>query len=113
MEFENLSSAYKVAYNNDNVLRLLNPSRQVENNMDNDGGVHPGSLQYYRAEFPKNGFQILSEYNFTYTACNYCPGEYWPDNKTGNHTLIIFATEQPLPEALAKLRNLVWDNVYV
>lgn len=49
------------------------PSHQVENNMDNDGGVHPGSLQYYRAEFPKNGFQILSEYNFTYAACDYCP----------------------------------------
>ena len=48
------------------------------------------------AEFPKNGFQILSEYNFTYGACDYCPGEYWPDNKSGNHTLLIFATEQPL-----------------
>jgi hypothetical protein len=89
------------------------PSHQVENNMDNDGGVHPGSLQYYRAEFPKNGFRILSEYNFTYAACDYCPGEYWPDNKTGSHTLIIFATEQPLPDALAKLRKLVRDNVYV
>jgi hypothetical protein len=89
------------------------PSHQVENNMDNDGGVHPGSLQYYRTEFPKNGFRILSEYNFTYAVCDYCPGEYWPDNKTGNHTLIIFATEQPLPDALAKLRKLVRDNVYV
>ena len=89
------------------------PSHQVENNRDNDGGVHPGSLQYYKAEFPKNGFQILSEYNFTYATCDYCPGEYWPDNKTGNHTLIIFATEQPLPDALAKLRKLVRDNVYV
>lgn len=89
------------------------PSHQVENNMDNDGGVHPGSLQYYRTEFPKNGFRILSEYNFTYAACDYCPGEYWPDNKTGNHTLIIFASEQPLPDALAKLRKLVRDNVYV
>jgi hypothetical protein len=88
------------------------PSHQVENNMDNDGGVHPGSLQYYRTEFPKNGFRILSEYNFTYAVCDYCPGEYWPDNKTGNHTLIIFATEQPLPDALAKLRKLVRDNVY-
>ena len=89
------------------------PSHQVENNRDNDGGVHPGSLQYYRTEFPKNGFRILSEYNFTYAACDCCPGGYWPDNKTGNHTLIIFATEQPLPDALAKLRNLVRDNVYV
>jgi hypothetical protein len=89
------------------------PSHQVENNMDNDGGVHPGSLQYYRAEFPKNGFRILSEYNFTYAACDYCPGEYWPDNKTGNHTLIIFATEQPLPDTLAKLKKMTRDNVYV
>ena len=89
------------------------PSHQVENNMDNDGGVHPGSLQYYRTEFPKNGFRILSEYNFTYAVCDYCPGEYWPDNKTGNHTLIIFATEQPLPDAIDKLRKLVKDNVYV
>jgi hypothetical protein len=89
------------------------PSHQVENNKDNDGGVHPGFLNYYRSEFPKNGFRILSEYNFTYTACDYCPGEYWPDNKTGNHTLIIFATEQPLPDALAKLEKLVRDNVYI
>jgi hypothetical protein len=89
------------------------PSHQVENNRDNDGGEHPGSLQYYKAEFPKNGFRILSEYNFTYAACDYCPGGYWPDNKTGNHTLIIFATEQPLPDALAKLTKLVRDNVYV
>jgi hypothetical protein len=89
------------------------PSHQVENNMDNDGGVHPGSLQYYRTEFPKNGFQILSEYNFTYATCDYCPGGYWPDNKTGNHTLIIFATEQPLSDVLDKLSKLVRDNVYV
>jgi hypothetical protein len=89
------------------------PSHQVENNMDNDGGVHSGSLQYYGTEFPKNGFRILSEYNFTYAACDYCPGEYWPDNKTGNHTLIIFATEQPLPDAIDKLKKLVKDNVYV
>jgi hypothetical protein len=89
------------------------PSHQVENNKDNDGGVHPGSLQYYRAEFPKNGFQILSEYNFTYATCDYCPGKHWPDNKTSNHTLIIYATEQPLADALDKLKKLVRDNVYV
>jgi len=29
------------------------PCHQVENNMDNDGGVHPGSLQYYSAEFQR------------------------------------------------------------
>lgn len=89
------------------------PTSQVENNRDNDGGVHPGSLNYYRTEFPKNGFRVLSEYNFTYGTCDYCPGEYWPDNKTGNHTLIIFATDQPLSDALVKLKKLVEDNVYV
>ena len=89
------------------------PSHQVENNKDNDGGVHPGSLQYYRTEFPKNGFRILSEYNFTYAACDYCPDKYWPDNKTGDHTLMIFATEQPLSDALIKLKKMVRDNVYI
>jgi hypothetical protein len=89
------------------------PSHQVENNKDNDGGVHPGSLQYYRTEFPKSGFRILSEYNFTYATCDYCPGKYWPDNKTGDHTLIIYATEQPLSDALIKLKKMVRDNVYI
>jgi hypothetical protein len=90
------------------------PTDQVENNKeDNDGGVHPGSLDYHKTEFPKNGFQILSECNFTYGTCGYCPGKYWPDNKIGNHTLIIFATEQPFADALIKLKKLVKDNVYV
>jgi hypothetical protein len=89
------------------------PSHQVENNKDNDGGTHPGSLQYYRTEFPKNGLRIVSEYNFTYAACDYCPGKYWPDNKTGNHTLIIFETEQPLADTLAKLKKMIRDNVYI
>jgi hypothetical protein len=88
-------------------------SHQVENNKDNDGGTHPGSLQYYRTEFPQNGFKILSEYNFTYAACDYCPGKYWPDNKTGNHTLIIFETEQPLSDTLTKLKKMIRDNVYI
>ena len=89
------------------------PSHQVENNKDNDGGTHPGSLQYYRTEFPNNGLRIISEYNFTYTTCDYCPGKYWPDNKTGNHTLIIFETDQPLSDALTKLKKMVRDNVYI
>lgn len=89
------------------------PSHQVENNKDNDGGTHPGSLQYYRTEFPKNDLRILSEYNFTYAACDYCPGKYWPDNKTGNHTLIIFETEQPLSDTLTKLKKMIRDNVYI
>lgn len=89
------------------------PTKQVENNQDNDGVTHPGSLDYYRDEFSKNGFVVLSEYNFSYNACDYCDGQYWPDNKTGNHTLIIFSTSQPLSDALEILEKLVVDNVYV
>jgi hypothetical protein len=58
-------------------------------------------------------FDILSEYNFTYATCDYCPGEYWPDNKSGEHTLLIYSTQQPLSEALVKLGKLVTDNVYI
>jgi hypothetical protein len=89
------------------------PTNQVENNKDNDGISHQGSLQYYREEFEKNGFAILSEHNFSYGTCDYCPGAFWPDNKSGDHTLIIFSVEQSLPEALEKLEKLVNDNVYV
>lgn len=89
------------------------PTNQVENPIDNDGVSHPGSLQYYRDAFAREGFDILSEYNFTYTACDYCDGEFWPDNKSGEHTLFIYSTEQPLSEALPKLQRLVEDNVYI
>jgi plastocyanin len=81
------------------------PTKMVENTKDNDGIEHPGWLNYYKAELPKNGFQILSEYNFTYATCDYCPGKYWPDNKSGEHTSIIYSTEQPLSDALEKLKS--------
>lgn len=89
------------------------PTNQVENTEDNDGVSHPGSLQYYKEAFNNDGFDILSEYNFTYATCDYCPGEYWPDNKSGEHTLLIYGTQQPLSEALDKLGKLVKDNVYI
>ena len=69
------------------------PTNRVANNKDNDGGVHPGWLGYYRTEFPKNGFTILSQYNFHYATCKYCPGGFWPDQKTADHTLVIFSTQ--------------------
>jgi len=56
------------------------PTNQVENPKDNDGILHPGSLQHYKDAFNNDGFDILSEYNFTYATCDNCPGEYWPDN---------------------------------
>jgi hypothetical protein len=37
------------------------PSHQIENNRDNDGGVHPGSLDYYRAELPMQHVTIVQE----------------------------------------------------
>jgi hypothetical protein len=89
------------------------PTNQVENTEDNDGVSHPGSLQYYKDAFSRDGFDILSEYNFTYATCDYCPGEYWPDNKSGEHTLFIYNTQQPLTAALEKLGSLVKDNVYI
>lgn len=90
------------------------PTNQVENTEDNDGVSHPGSLQYYREAFNRDGFDILSEYNFAYATCDYCdPGGYWPDNKSGEHTLLIYGTQQPLASVLAKLSELVRDNVYI
>ncbi len=89
------------------------PTYQVENPEDNDGISHPGSLQYYKEAFNNDEFDILSEYNFTYATCDYCPGEYWPDNKSGEHTLLIYSTQQPLSDALVKLGKLVKDNVYI
>jgi len=89
------------------------PTNQVEDIEDNDGVFHPGSLQYYKEAFKNDGFDILSEYNFTYAVCDYCPGEYWPDNKSGKHTFIIYSAEEPISYALAKLGKLVKDNVYI
>ncbi|MFL6408360.1 MAG: hypothetical protein ACJ71F_15020 [Nitrososphaeraceae archaeon] len=89
------------------------PTSQVANNKDNDGGVHLGWLGYYGTEFPKDGFKILSQYNFHYASCRYCPGGYWPDQKTGDHTLILYSTSQPVLDALSKLSKMVWNNVYI
>ena len=89
------------------------PTNQVENKQDNDGVFHPGWLNYYKEEFPKNGFNILSEYNFNYAICDYCPNGYWPDNKAGDHTLIIYTTDQPFSVAVDKLEKMIKDNVYI
>jgi len=39
-------------------------TNQVENTEDNEGVPHPGSLQYYRDAFNREGFDLLSEYDF-------------------------------------------------
>src|ERR671918_1142465 len=83
------------------------PTNQVENKEDNDGVFHPGWLNYYKEEFPKNGFNILSQYNFNYAICDYCPGGYWPDNKSGDHTLIIYTTDQPFSVAVDRLEKMI------
>lgn len=89
------------------------PTSQVANNKDNDGGIHHGWLGYYKEQFPKNGFKILDTFNFHYATCKYCPGGFWPDQKTGDHTLLVYSTNQPLKQALNKLGKLVWENVYI
>jgi hypothetical protein len=103
----------ETSHGNTIIGGFYTPTNQVENPEDNDGVSHPGSLQYYKETFSNDGFDILSEYNFTYATCDYCPGEFWPDNKSGEHTLFIYSTLQPLSDALLKLGKLVKDNVYV
>ena len=100
---------------NDNLIvgGFYTTTNQAENNKDNDGFSHPGSLDYFRIQFQKNGFNIVGEHSFSYGSCDYCPGGFWPDNKSGDHTLIIYSTLQPLSEVLDKLERLVKDNVYV
>ncbi len=99
--------------NNLTVGAFLAPTNQVADKKDNDGGIHPGWLGYYKTELPKNGFKILSEFDFHYAVCSYCPGKFWPDQKTGDHTLIIYSTTQPLDLGLQKLAKMVRDNVYI
>lgn len=89
------------------------PTSQVANNKDNDGGTHPGWLGYYKDQFAKNGFKILDTFNFHYATCKYCPGGFWPDQKSADHTLILYSTSQPLSDAMNKLSKMVWENVYI
>jgi hypothetical protein len=89
------------------------PTNQVANNKDNDGGTHPGWLGYYKDQFVKNGFKILDTFNFHYATCKYCPGGFWPDQKSADHTLILYSTSQSLSDALNKLSKMVWENVYI
>ncbi len=120
-EYETKEGTVTVLENNNQSSRSSNqviggfytPTNQVENNKDNEGIFHPGSLAYYRQAFNEYRIGILSEHNFTYSVCDYCPGGHWPDNKSGDHTLIIFSSERPLEQVLEILERLVKDNVYV
>jgi hypothetical protein len=118
-EYESKEGTVTVLENNNHggsnqvIGGFYTPTHQVENNRDNEGNSHPGSLAYYRQAFNENGIGILSEHNFTYSACDYCPGGHWPDNKSGDHTLIIFSSDRPLEQVLGILETLVKDNVYV
>ena len=98
---------------NQTVGGFYSPTHEVSNKLDNDGIEHPGWLGYYESQFPENGFNILSKHDFNYNTCSYCEGKFWPDNKTGEHTLFIFSTNQSPVEALVKLQKLVKDNVYI
>jgi hypothetical protein len=108
-----LSEAARPTTTNLIVGTFYTPITQVSNPKDNDGGAHPGNLAYYMHEFPRNGLKIESTYNFTWTSCSFCPGKFWPDNKTANHTLIVWSSTQPLPNVLAALTELTKANVYI
>ena len=92
--YNNKNNGSSSSGSNNNIIigGFYTPTNQVANNLDNDGRSHPGWLGYYTNEFPKNGFSILSKYNFHYATCKYCPGGFWPDQKTADHTLIIYST---------------------
>jgi hypothetical protein len=64
-------------------------------------------------EFPRNGLKIESTYNFTYASCSYCPSKFWPDDKSGSPTLIVWSSTQLLPNVLAALTKLTKENVYI
>jgi hypothetical protein len=95
------------------VGAFYTPTTQVANPKDNEGGTYPGNLAYYIQEFPKNGLKIESMHNFTYSSCSDCPGKFWPDNKSGNHTLIVWSSTQSVPTVLAALTELTKANVYI
>jgi hypothetical protein len=95
------------------VGAFYTPTTQVSNPKDNDGVIHPGNLAYYIQEFPRNGLKIESMHNFTYSSCSDCPGKFWPDNKSGNHTLIVWSSTQSVPTVLAVLTELTKANVYI
>lgn len=103
--------------NNENTLIMggfYSPTSPVDNKADNSGGIHPGdSLQYYIVEFNKKGLKILDTFDFSYAECTYCKDKYWPDNKTGNHTLILYSSEKPYDLLINDLQKLVKDNVYI
>jgi len=108
---ENNQNMDNKSNNNLIVGGFYTPTNLVKNNKDNDGGSHPGSLAHYRQVFSENGISVLSEYNLTYSACNYCPEGYWPDNKSKDHTLIIFGSQQPLEQVSRTLETFLKDNV--
>jgi hypothetical protein len=112
---EVLSSSDAVARRPTSLIvgTFYTPTTQVSNPKDNEGGIHPGNLAYYIQEFPRNGLKIESTYNFTYASCSFCPGKFWPDNKSGNHTLIVWSSSQPLSNVLAVLTKLTKENVYI
>jgi hypothetical protein len=95
------------------VGTFYTPTKQVSNPYDNSGAIHPGNLAYYMQEFPRNGLKIESTYNFTHASCSYCPGKFWPDDKSGAQTLIVWSSTQPLPNVLAALTKLTKANVYI
>lgn len=93
---------------------FFSPTFTVSDSTDNSGGIHPGdSLQYYITKFNENGFKIIDTFDFSYGECSYCEDKYWPDNKTGDHTLILFSSEKPYEVLIKDLQQLIKDNVYI
>lgn len=89
------------------------PTDHVINNMDKHGQFHSGWLGYYAEEFPKNGFTILSQYNFLDSAFLGLPAEFYASWTPWNHTLLIYSTDQPIQDVLTKLKQMIVNNAYI
>ena len=89
------------------------PTNQIKDNKDKSGELHPGWLGNYKPEFAKNGFTILSQYNFNYTRYHCWVAKMGVYLRPRDHTLIIYRTDQPLSYALVKLKKMVKDNAYI
>ncbi len=86
------------------------PTNPVYDPKDNDGGIHYGNLAFYQQQLAAHQWTITSTYDFTYAANN---GSYWPDNKTTQHTLVIWQANKEVDKVKADLDAFTRENTYI
>ena len=88
---------------------FVTPTAPVANSTDPSGGQHPGCLPYFRTQFPIAKMTIVSTQGFSYAP----GGSFFPDNRTGNHTLIVWQSSAPIGDVIAALKRFTKANPYV